>query len=178
MAYIRFPIPVFDHKKLRGLDWVPPAVLNEGEIKSKISNQTTYGGFTVESPNSLNKNFNIQGEHTHAILCIVPEGTLLVGRSYSWWLQRALVLDSLDGDVSNIIYDWRTPRPINNRFGPEEGVVLNQNIIYVASSHNYASHWVANRTLIENYENGLRILGTAKEGTSNFHEFCLTFSWS
>ena len=32
MAYIRFPIPAFDHKALRGLEWSPPDLLDRGAM--------------------------------------------------------------------------------------------------------------------------------------------------
>ena len=178
MGYIRFPIPSFDHKKLRGLDWTQPIFLSEDDINLKIGAKSTYGGFTVEAPESVTSKFSIRGEYVHAILCVVPSGTRIVGRSYSWWLQRALIIDSLNSEECKIICDWRTPRPMNSRFGPEEGIVLEHDCFYILSCHNHGEHWDGNRTLIQDHDNGRLILGSAKKGTNNFHEFCLTFSWS
>ena len=177
MAYVRFPFPAFDHKALRGLDWSAPAYLSSDDIAAKAAEEGASGAFPFQPDAALLEKFDIQGEHCHAYLCCVPAGAQMLGRSYSWWLQRALVIDSLDPASLNVIADWRTPRPMNTRFGPEDGIELSGGPLYVIASHGLADHWVGNRTLVEDVDGGFRILGTAKDDTANFHEFVLTFSW-
>ena len=177
MAYVRFPIPTFDNKAFRGLDWVPPAYLSDAEIAAKAGESDARGAFPVRPDDGIFDRFDIEGEHRHAYLCRVPAGTRLVGRSHAWWLQRALLLDSLDPAAANIIADWRTPRPVNTRFGPEHGIELDGAPLYVISCHAHADNWVGNRTLTQDFDGGFRILGTSKNGTAKFDETCLTFTW-
>ncbi len=177
MAYIRFPVPAFDHMAFRGLDWSPPDLIDSNAVAAAISDAGKTGAFAASADDSLFEKFNIQGEHCHAHLCLFPAGTRVVGRSHSWWLQRALIVDSLDPGSSNVIADWRTPRPMNTRFGPEDGIELPEGPVFVISCHGVSDHWVANRTLAQNLDDGYRVLGVAKDDTANFHEFCLSFSW-
>jgi len=177
MAYVRFPIPAFDHKALRGLDWTPPSLISDADAAAKANDADARGAFAVKPDDALFDKFDIEGEHRHAYLCRVPAGARMVGRSHSWWLQRALVLDSLDPADANVIADWRTPRPVNTRFGPEHGIELDGAPLYVISSHAHADKWVGNRTLTRDVEGGFQILGVAKDGSADFHEFCLTFTW-
>jgi hypothetical protein len=177
MAYIRFPIPAFDHKALRGLEWSPPDLLDRGAMTTAMEDAGKTGAFAVTTDGSLLEKLNIQGEHCHAHLCMFPAGARLVGQSHSWWLQRALIVDSLDSATANVIADWRTPRPMNTRFGPENGIELPEGPLFVISSHAVSDHWVGNRTLTQDIDGGYRILGAAKDDTANFHEFCLSFTW-
>ena len=177
MAYRRFPIPEFDHKAFRGLEWSEPDYLMGGDISKKLGSADTLGVFPLKADGDVLKKFSVYGGHCHALLCKFPAGTRLIGRSYSWWLQRAVLTDSLISETLNVIADWSTPRPMNTRFGPEDGVELDGKPIYVISCHGHSDHWVGNRTLVQNLDNGFRILGCAKDDTANFYEFCLTFTW-
>jgi hypothetical protein len=177
MAYVRFPIPAFDHKALRGLDWSEPKYLSANEIVAKAADPKARGAFAVKPDDALFQKFDISGDHRHALLCRAPAGGRLVGRSHSWWLQRAVIVDSLDPATAQVVADWKTPRPINTRLGPEDGIELDGRPLYVISSHALADKWVANRTLVQDVDGGFRVLGTSKDGVANFHEFCLTFTW-
>jgi hypothetical protein len=177
MAYVRFPFPAFDHKALRGLEWSAPDYLTEDGVTAKAGDGGTFGAFSVKPASGIFDKLGIQGEHCHAVLCTFPAGTRVIGRSYSWWLQRAVIVDSLDPANFNIVADWRTPRPMNTRFGPEDGIELDGGPLYVISCHGLSDRWVGNRTILQNESDGFRILGSAKDDTANFHEFCLTFSW-
>ena len=177
MAYRRFPIPEFDHNAFRGLEWSEPDYLMGGDISKKLGSVDTFGAFPLEASDDVLKKFSVHGENCHALLCKFPPGTRLVGRSYSWWLQRAVLTDSLVPETLNVIADWSTPRPMNTRFGPEEGIELDGKPVYVFSCHGHSNHWMGNRTLVQNLDHGFRILGCAKDDTANFYEFCLTFTW-
>ena len=177
MAYKRFPIPEFDHKPFRGLDWSKQKYLRESEISKQLEAANSVGIFPLKASKEILNKFSIRGEHSHVLLCKVPAGTYLVGRSYSWWLQRAIITNSLVPEDLDVIADWRTPRPMNTRFGPEHGIELDGKPIYVISCHGLGNYWVGNRTLVQDLDNGLHLLGCAKDDTANFHEFCLTFTW-
>ena len=177
MAYIRFPIPEFDHKGLRGLDWSEPKYLSEDAAAAKAADPSARGAFHLKAADALLQRFNISGEHCHALLCRAPAGARLVGRSHSWWLQRAVILDSPDPTGASVVADWRTPRPINTRFGPEAGIELDGRPLYVLSCHGLADKWIGNRTLVQDVNGGFRIVATAKDDTAKFDEFCLTFTW-
>lgn len=177
MAFIRFPFPSFDHKALRGLEWSRPEILDAGAAAAKAGDAATRGAFAVAADDALFDKFSVEGEHRHAVICCVPAGTRVVGRSNSWWLQRAIIVDSLDASSANVIADWRTPRPINARFGPEDGITLDGGPVYVISCHALGDHWLGNRTLFQDTDQGFRVVATAKDDTANFDEFCLTFAW-
>lgn len=177
MAYRRFPIPEFNHKAFRGLDWSQPDYVHEEDIKKELAEKDTFGIFPIKANPDILSRFSVQGEHAHALLCKVPNGSRLIGRSYSWWLQRAIVTDSITSDEFKVLADWRTPRPMNTRLGPEDGIKINDKLLYVISCHGHSDHWVGNRTLVKEIDDGYHLLGCAKDGTSNFYEFCLTFTW-
>jgi len=176
MAYVRFPIPAFDHKSLRGLSWSEPAYLDDSGISARIA-AAEPGAYPVRADAALFDALGVSGEHCHAYLCLYPSGARLLGRSHSWWLQRATVIDTLDPGAMNVIADWRTPRPINTRFGPEDGIDLPDAPVYVVASHAHGAEWVADRTLTQAFDGGYRIVATAKDDSANFDEFCLDFSW-
>lgn len=177
MAYVRFPIPAFDHKAFGGLDWSAPAFLGEAEAAAKAADPDARGAFPLQPAASLFEKFNISGPHCHALLCRAPAGARMLGRSHSWWLQRAVVVDSLDPANAEVVADWRTPRPINTRLGPDDGIVLDGRPLYVISCHGHGDGWIGNRTLVQDMDDGFRVLATAKDDTAKFFEFCLTFSW-
>ncbi|MEK9724584.1 MAG: hypothetical protein VW405_14025 [Rhodospirillaceae bacterium] len=178
MAYLRFPVPEYDFRPFKGLDWSPPALLGANAIEQHIADNA-YGAYPVQADAALFDKFGVQGDHRHAVMCVTPaSGAHLLGRSYAWWNQRALILDSLDAASATIVHDWRTPRPMNTRFGPEDGVDLAGGVCYVVACHMYDDHWLGNRTLIDNdMDGGFRVLGASKDDTNEFCEFNLTFTW-
>jgi len=189
MAYLRFQIPEYDFQPFKNLSWEAPSHLNSGEIDKIVAARgageaDALGCFPVQADESVFANLNIRGEHCHAVLCATPSTTVhLLGRSYAWWNQRVLVLDSLDPQSMNIVHDWRTPRPMNNRLGPDYGIDLAGGIYYVISSHMYDDHWIGNRTIMDNdwdggdASDGFRILGASKDDANEFCECNLSFSW-
>ncbi len=190
MPYLRFPVPEFDYKALKGLSWTPPTLLGTQEVATRV-NDCEAGTFEangcapVEAPQRLFEKFNIRGEHCHAVMCITPAlDVQVLGRSYAWWNQRILILDSIDPDKVKILFDWRTPRPMNTRLGPESGVTVSGGIYYAISCHMFDDYWIANRTLMDNEwcehtaTSGFRILGTSKDDANEFCESCLSFTWT
>ncbi len=190
MSYLRFPVPEFDHKALKDLSWTPPTFLGTKEVAAWIKDHEAgaaeaNGCAAVEAPQGLFEKFDIQGEHCHVVMCITPSAEVQVlGRSYAWWNQRILLLASIDPAEMKVLFDWRTPRPMNTRLGPESGVTVPGGIYYVISCHMFDDYWIANRTLMDNdwcedaATSGFRILGTSKDAADEFCESCLSFTWT
>jgi|GEM_PF-967549 len=190
MAYLRFRVPDYDFRPFKDLSWEAPNYLSPEEIDKLIDGQANgdlgaCGCYAVKPADELFSKFDIRGDHCHAVMCVTPSVDVhLLGRSYAWWNQRVLVLDSLDPGTVNVIHDWRTPRPMNTRLGPDDGVTLPGGVHYVISSHMYDDHWVANRTITDNdwdggeHDNGFRVLGASKDDANEFCECNLTFAWN
>ena len=189
MPYLRFPVPEFDYKALQGMSWTTPALLEPEDVAARIKHRDSgetnaFGCDAVYADEKLFETLNIQGEHCHAVMCVTPSTEVhIMGRSYAWWNQRVIILDSIDPDNVNILFDWRTPRPMNTRLGPENGVVLSGGVHYAISCHMFDDYWIANRTITDNkwsedsINSGFRILGASKDNTNEFCECCLTFTW-
>ena len=190
MAFLRFPVPAYDFKPFKDLSWSAPSYLSADEMQSRTDAQASgdagaYGCHAVEAPSALFEKFNVRGEHCHAVMCVTPSSDIhILGRSYAWWNQRALILDSLDPAAATAVFDWRTPRPMNTRLGPDDGVTVSGGIHYVISSHMYDDHWLANRTITDNdwdggdADGGFRVLGASKDDANEFCECNLSFTWS
>ena len=184
MAYIRFSIPEYDYKQFNGLSWKAPDLISLEET-DKLSSIAEGGCFPVDAPSDVLERLDIRGEHCHAVMCVVPSsGTHLLGRSWAWWKQRVVIIDSLVSDTMNVLHDWRTPRSMNTRLGPENGVPLSGGTYFIITCHQYDDHWLGNRTVLDNEwdgadaDNGFRILATSKDSSEDFSETCLTFTWN
>lgn len=186
----RFPIPEFDRDQFKNLEWTPPAFLSKEDqdrliAAQKAGDAQVCGGYPIQADDAFYDHFSIRGEHRHAILCVLPDRPVtVVGRSFAWYKQRALMVDSLDPTRATVLHDWRTPRPMNTRLGPENGVTLPGGILYVVCAHRYADHWIGNRTLIDNEwtnapgGHGFRILSSSDDRMNDFHHCNLSFSWA
>ena len=189
MAFLRFPIPDFDYEALKALNWTAPDFLEAEEIAARITDREAgdvkaIGCSAIGAPQTLFEKFQVQGDHCHVVMCTTPTADVrILGRSYAWWNQRVLILDSIDPDKAKVLYDWRTPRPMNTRLGPENGVNVAGGVHYVISCHLFDDYWIANRTIADNKWNednttaGFRILGASKDDANEFCECCLSFTW-
>jgi len=189
VAWKRFPVPEFEHDAFKDMAYTAPAVLSleEGDAlaaRFRAGETDIAGAHAVMPGAALFDRFQIRGEDRHAVMCLLPaRPTHLLGRSWAWKIQRALVLDSLEPGAANVLFDWKTPRPMNTRLGPEDGVELTQDVCYVITSHKFADHWLANRSIIENNwdaghgRRGFRVLGGSEPGMDDFHHTYLAFDW-
>ena len=189
MAFLRFPVPDFDYEALKALNWTAPDFLEAEEIAARIADREAgdvkaIGCSAIGAPQTLFEKFQVQGDHCHVVMCTTPTADVrILGRSYAWWNQRVLILDSIDPDKAKVLYDWRTPRPMNTRLGPENGVNVAGGVHYVISCHLFDDYWIANRTITDNKWNedkttsGFRILGASKDDANEFCECCLSFTW-
>ncbi|MEP6655665.1 MAG: hypothetical protein ABJC33_00430 [Betaproteobacteria bacterium] len=184
----RFPVPAFDYERFKNMDWIPPTLLTPAEQEQKLSAVRSgagdgFGGFHVQADSRFYERFNLRGPHQHAVMCLLPQREVrLVGRSHAWAIQHALVVDSLDADRSKVLYEWKTPRPMNTRLGPDNGVTFAGDVVYVVCSHGYADYWIVNRTLVDDRrstaEPGFGVISASDDSINDFHACNLAFNWS
>jgi hypothetical protein len=183
----RFPVPEFDRDLFKNLPWVEPPAMSPAKAASMAAaaldgDSRAIGGHPVLAGAELAAKFGFHMEGKAAILCVLPVGEVrLTGRSWAWPIQRALVLDSLDPKAANVVADWRTPRPMNTRLGPDAGIVVGARILYVLCGHKYGDHWLANRTLISakagDAAQGFSVLSASDDNINDFHACNLFFAW-
>lgn len=183
----RFPIPEFDRDQYKNMDWSAPHLLSKDEQErliaaAKRGDATAFGGYPVPASEAFFDRFKLQGPYKHAVMCLMPtKGVRLVGRSWAWNIQRALVVDSIDPGHSTVLHDWKTPRPMNTRLGPDSGVELDGGVAYVVFGHKYADHWIVNRTLTQREAGsgrGFAVLSASDDDAHDFHACNLSFSWA
>lgn len=189
VAWKRFPVPEFNHDQFKDMAYAAPPMMSPEDVKAlrdryKAGDTSQYSGhITTPSPELLER-LHIRGEFAHAVMCVLPQKpTHLLARSWAWKIQRALVLDSLDAASARVIHDWKTPRPMNTRLGPDDGVTLPGGICYIIAASKYADHWLGNRSIIQDNvalapeRKGFRVLGSSEPDTSDFHHTYLAFDW-
>ena len=149
----RFPIPEFDRDRYKNMAWKEPALLSRDEqsrlaAAARAGDASAYGCHAVEADDAFYERFKVQGPNRHVVMCVLPKGQVrVVGRSWAWPIQRAVLVDSLDVAGARVLQDWTTPRPMNTRLGPDEGVALEGGVVYAVLGHRHGDHWIANRTL-------------------------------
>ncbi len=172
----RFPVPEFERHTLKNLAWTPPVV-------EPGPNRDQFACVAVEANAALYEKFSFRSEDYTAIACTLPDTPVtLSGNSFAWSIQRAVIVDSLDAKSCQVIADWKTPRPMNTRFGPDGGLVINTTEAYVLIGHQYAEHWLPNRMMLDNdwvgnLENGYRILSSSETEIHDFHDAVIYFEW-
>ncbi len=186
----RFPVPEFDRDEFKDMAWQAPAYLSGGEADRLIAagragEASAYGAYPVLPGEEFFAKLNVRGDHSHAILCVLPEREVrIVGRSYAWPIQRAWIVDALDPEALDVVADWKTPRPMNNRLGPDDGVACAGGSLYLVTGHGYGDHWIGNRTIADNdWDNGegghgFRVLSSAVEDSAHFHDCNVSFEWT
>ena len=184
----RFPIPEFDHDELKSLDWNVPELLDLEAAASLVeaaSNGDTsaYGAYPVAASDAFFDCLSVRGDHRHAVLCVMPaSGAKVLGRSYSWKIQRAMAAPAADGPSTGLLLDWKTPRPMNTRLGPEAGMDSPAASMYLVLAHQYSDYWVANRTIADNgwtgpSGSGFRVLSCDNDEIDDFHASVVSFDW-
>lgn len=184
----RFPIPEFDRDQYKNMEWKPPKLLSpEEQAKvieaAKAGNADVFGSYAVEADEAFYDRFKLQGPHRHAVMCVLPRKEVkLVGRSWAWPIQRAVVVDSLDAANAKVLQEWKTPRPMNTRLGPDGGVRLEGGVVYAVLGNRYSDHWIANRTLNDTKGvasgKGFNVVSASDDDNHDFHACNLSFSWA
>jgi hypothetical protein len=183
----RFPVPDFDRDLYKNLPWTEPSLLSPEEVsRLSASGQpmegTAIGAHPVAVSAELAERFGFRMEGKAAVMCILPGREVrMIGRSWAWPIQRALVIDSLDPARANVLADWKTPRPMNTRLGPDDGIVLTARIVFLLFGHQYGDHWLANRILVSSGDEpakGFSVISASDDRINDFHSCNLAFNWS
>lgn len=183
MAYLRFPVPAFDRHALKNKDWSAPDLLSADDAAAKAASGDAVA-CAVAGSDALFEKFDIRGDNRHVVMTALPGSATMVGRSWAWFNQRVIVLDSLDAGSANIIADWKTPRTCNTRLGPEDGITV-EGVVYSIHCKIYEGwetgsvpFYEGNRTLIESDDNEIRVLSSSDAECGAFHHCNLTFTWN
>lgn len=188
MSWKRFPVPAFDYAPLKGLSYAAPTPISRDEAVQRAAaaaggDSAAVGAVAVEPDQALLERLDFRGDFQTMMLCALPgPGAHLLGRSYAWFNQRAFILADNSAEAEPI-HTWRTPRPMNTRFGPEEGVTLAQSHVYLLSGRIVADYTRGNRVMVDNDWTageggaGFRVIAACNEGDDNFHDSCFMFSW-
>lgn len=190
VAWKRFPVPEFDRDAFKDMAYEPPAVVAAADAeelvaKLRAGDESVCGGYVVMPDDALFARFAVEGDGRHALMCLLPDKPVhLLGRSWGWRIQRALIIDSLDAASAGVLHEWRTPRPMNTRLGPEDGVAADGGVVYVMTGNRCADHWIPNRSIIQNDwdpgdgKRGLRLLAASDDELDDFHDCYLAFTWA
>lgn len=189
VAWKRFPVPEFDHARYHGMDWHAPTLLSLAEAQALAQKSTggdakALGGHAFGAGPALAGRFGFSGPHLHAVACLVPKGGAhLFGRSHAWKIQRMVLIEWVGEEAGQLIVDWKTPRPMNTRFGPDDGVELAGGAYTLLCGHKYGAGWIGSRTIIENGvatgegRTGFHVLAASDDRRNDFCHVCLTFDW-
>ncbi len=182
----RFPIPEFDRDAFKNRAWSAPVLLDAaGQQRlrdaAKRGETGACGGHAIAVDAALAAKYKFEGAHLHALYCVLPPAPVqLVGRSWAWPIQRALVLDGSAAATAQVLADWTTPRPMNTRLGPDNGITLPGGPVVVLLGHRVGERWIANRTLVSGDGStagkGFSVISACGED-NDFHACNLTFSW-
>lgn len=183
----RFPIPEFDRDAFKNRPWAAPAWLPAGEQQrlrdaARRGDVSACGAHAVQVDAALAAKYKFEGPHLHAVYCVLPNAAVrVVGRSWAWPIQRALILDGADAASAQVLADWTTPRPMNTRLGPDDGITLPGGPVLVLLGHRVGDRWIANRTLAVRdgapAGKGYSVVSACGED-NDFHACNLGFSWS
>lgn len=183
----RFPVPDFDRDQYKNRSWVSPSFASEAQ-RAKVAQAglagqpQAFAAYAVGICEEFAKKFDLTGPHLHALMCVLPSGPVhVVGRSWAWPIQRALVVDSLEASATHSLIDWTTPRPMNTRLGPQDGIEISGGVVYAIFATRDGQHWVGNRTLSQvpsaSSGGGLELMSACSDQTNDFHACNLEFRW-
>ncbi|MBI1384372.1 MAG: hypothetical protein GC150_05635 [Rhizobiales bacterium] len=187
VAWKRFPVPEYAYEQFRDMSYTAPSLIDAGAVKAladraKGGDAAACGGHATSMGSDIASKLGFSGEHVHAIACVVPAGGAhLLARSHAWRIQRAVLLEG--GDARKPLADWRTPRPMNTRLGPDNGIEIPGGCHLLLLGHKFADGWIASRTIVQNGldtgngRKGFRVLANSDDEIDDFHDMSLTFDW-
>ena len=124
----RFPVPEFDYEELKGRDYHEPVTVDAAEANrlaaaAAAGDTAVFGAYPVAASDAFFDVLDVRDGHRTAVLCLLPaSGVTMMGRSHAWRRQRVAVVDGVPGDSPSLLAEWKTPRPMNTRLGPQNGV--------------------------------------------------------
>lgn len=184
----RFPVPEFERLQYKNLSWSAPTLLDDAARIRRIGHhgpgtKDGLGAVPVAVGDEFCTKFELEGPQRHAVMCLTPARSVsLVGRSYAWTIQRALVVTSLEVRDARVLADWITPRPMNTRLGPEQGVVIPGGEFYIVCAHRHGDHWIFNRTVIQTApeaagQSGFYVASSTEDHNNDFHACNVAVAW-
>ena len=184
----RFPVPEFDRDLYKNMEWKPQDALSTEEqaklaAAARNGEAKAFGSYPVNADDAFFDRFNVRGADRRAVMIVLPQKEVkLVGRSWAWPIQRAVVVDSLDPSKAKVLQDWTTPRPMNTRLGPDTGVTIPGGVVYALLGHRYGDDWMPNRTLTDTRGaspgRGFTVASASDDDNQDFHACNLSFSWA
>jgi len=184
----RFPIPEFDRDLYKNMPWTSPRLLSTEEQSSlaeraRKGDASAFGAYPVVADEAFYERFRLRGPHRHAVMCLLPPREVaMVGRSWAWPLQRALAVDSLDASRANVVQEWKTPRPMNTRLGPDNGITVTGGVLYLLFGHRISDYWISNRTLQDTRSptpgHGFAVVSASDDANNDFHACNVSFNWA
>ena len=181
----RFPVPEFDRDAFKNRPWATPRLLDAGAQSglreaARRQDSGVIGGHDIEVDPAWAAKHGFEGPHLHAVLCILPQSPVrMLGRSWAWPIQRALVLDGTEAASAKVLADWATTRPMCTRLGPDDGITLDGGPVVVLMGNRVGQRWISNRTLVskEGVAKGFSVISACGE-ENDFHACNLTFTWA
>ena len=182
----RFPIPEFDYEPLKGLSWSSPSLLTRQQVAEVVHSARdgdpgAFGAYPLAVSDEFFDGLNVRGPHRSAIVCVLPaQGVTLLGRSHAWKIQRVVAVDGVAGDGGGVVLEWKTPRPMNTRLGPQDGITSPAPVLTLVAGHRFGDHWIGNRVMVEKSPtgDGFRVLWADEDDRDDFHAQVVSFSWS
>ena len=185
----RFPIPEFDYEELKGRSWTAPEPITGDELEGLLArardgDAAAWGAWVVAAGERLFAGLDRRGDWRFAVLCLLPAaGVTMTGRSHAWSRQWLAALDGPPGASPSPLLIWQTPRPMNTRLGPEDGIEAPAAVLTLVCGHLYGDHRVGNRCIADNAwqpatGNGFRVLFADDPQRNDFHAAVVTFSWN
>ena len=184
----RFPIPEFEYEQLKGRSWTPPQPIDGTELERVLSaaragDASVCGAYPVAADDAMFDALNVRGQWRNAVLCVLPhDGATMTGRSHAWKRQWLAAIDGAPAAAPAALLEWKTPRPMNTRLGPQDGVAAPGSVLTLVSGHLFADHRVGNRSIADNAwqpqsGSGFRVLFCDDEDLNDFHAAVVTFTW-
>ena len=184
----RFPIPEFDYEEFKGRPWTPPEAIAADEVARLVAaardgDAGAYGAYPVSADDACFDALNVRGEWRNAVLCLMPgQGVTMTGRSHAWKRQYLAALDGPPDPSAARLVEWNTPRPMNTRLGPEDGIAAPAPVMTLVSGHLFGDHRIGNRSLTDDAwqpgaGQGFRVMFCDDQDLNDFHAAVITFTW-
>ena len=184
----RFPVPKFDYEDLKSLDWQAPSPIAAADAARLIDSAaqgdaSSYGAYPMAVDDDVFDALDVRGDHRHAALCLLPAGgATMTGRSHAWKIQRLVALQAPPHADAPLLIEWKTPRPMNTRLGPENGVAAPAQALCLVAGNRYSDYWIGNRLMVDNdwrppSGSGFRVMWSDSDDRDDFHADVVTFAW-
>jgi len=184
----RFPIPEFEYEELKGIAWTAAPLLDPGEVQARADaaaggDSSACGAWPVAVDDGYFDALNVRGDHRTAVTCVLPaSGVTVTGRSHAWNVQGVMATEGMPRAGAALLFQWKTPRPMNTRLGPENGIPAPASVLTLVSGHRFDDHWIGNRCAVDASWHppegeGFRVLWCDDAVRNDFHCAVVSFTW-